>query len=55
MELPEWIKSKYAVINAKNNNEECFKLAIIAALHYKEIKHHSERISLLQHYEDQYN
>ena len=55
MKLPEWIASKRAVISPKNKDEECFKLAVIAALHHEEIKHHPERISLLKHYEDQYN
>ena len=45
-ELPEWIKSKKAVINPQNKDEECFKWAVIEALHHKEIKNHPERISL---------
>ena len=36
--LPKWIKSKKAVINLQNKDEECFKWAIIAALHHEEIK-----------------
>ena len=44
--LPSLIASKTAVINPKNeNDEECFKWAVTAALHYKEIKSHPERIS----------
>ena len=54
-ELPEWLKSKKAVINLQNKDEECFKWLIIKALHHKEIKHHPERISLLRSYENQYN
>ena len=54
-ELPEWIKSKKAVINQQNQDEECFKWAVIAALHHEEIKHHPERISLLRPYENQYD
>ena len=53
-ELPEWIKSKKAVINLQNKDKECFKWAVIAALHHKEIKHHPDRISLLRPYESQY-
>ena len=41
------------MINPKNNNEQCFKWAVIAALHHEEIKQNPERISLLQ--QDQYN
>ena len=54
-ELPEWIKSKKAVINPQNKDEECFKWAVIEALHHEDIKHHPERISLLRPYENQYN
>ena len=55
IELPKWIKSKNVVINPQNKDEECFKWAVIAALHHEEIKHHPERISLLKSYENQYN
>ena len=54
-ELSKWLKSKKAVINPKNKDEECFKWAVIEALHHEEIKHHPERISLLWTYENQYN
>ena len=54
-ELPKWIKSKKAVINPQNKDEECFKWAAIAALHHEEIKNNLERISLLRPYENQYN
>ena len=55
IELPEWIKRKKAVINPQNKDEQCFKWAVIVALHHEEIKHHSERVSLLEPYENQYN
>ena len=54
-ELPKWLKSKKAVINPQNKDEECFKWTVIEALHHEEIKHHPERISLLWAYENQYN
>ena len=54
-ELLEWLKSKKAVINLQNKHEECFKWAIIEALHHRDIKYHPERISLLRSYEKQYN
>ena len=54
-ELPEWIKSKKAVINAQNKDEECFKWAVITALHHEEIKKGHQRISRLRPYEKQYN
>ena len=37
IELPKWISLKKAVINPKNSDEECFKWAILAALHHEEI------------------
>ena len=54
-ELPEWIQNKKAVINPQNKDEECFKWAVIEALHHQDIKHHPERISLLRPYQNQYN
>ena len=30
-EFPEWLKSKKAVINPQNKDEECFKWAVIEA------------------------
>ena len=54
-ELSEWLKSKKAVINPQNKDEERFKWAVTEALHHEEIKHHPERISLLRPYENQYN
>ena len=38
-ELPEWIQNKKAVINPQNKDEECFKWAVMEALHYEEIMH----------------
>ena len=55
IKLPEWIAKKKAVINLKNKDEECFKRDVIVVLYHEDIKHHLERISLLQHYEGQYN
>ena len=34
---------------------KCFKWAVIAALHHKEIKNNPERVSFLRPYENQYN
>ena len=55
IELLEWLKSKKAVINSQNKDEECFKWAVIAALHHEEIKKDHQRISRLRPYEKQYN
>ena len=45
IELPLEIKNKKACVNVKNNNQECFKFSILAALYYDEIKFHPERPS----------
>ena len=55
IELPEWIAKKKAVINPKNTDEECFKWAVIAALHHEEISNNPERISKLQPFVERYN
>ena len=54
-ELPKWIKSKKAVINPQNKDEECFKWATIAEIHHEEIKKDHQRKSRLRPYENQYN
>ena len=54
--LPNWVSRKGGVVNPKNeNDEECFKWAFIAALHYADIRSHPERISNLARFEDYYD
>ena len=54
--LPSWITNKKAVINPKNeNDEECFKWAVTAALNYNEIKSNPERMSNIVGYTNNYN
>ena len=53
--LPSWIESKKAVINPENEDDECFKWAFIAGLHYKEIKSHPERVSNLKRFANNYD
>ena len=43
--LPDWIVNKKTVINPKNEDNECFKWAVTAALHHEEINSHPERLS----------
>ena len=43
------------MINPQNKDDECFKWAVIGALHHEEIKNNPKRISLLRPYEKQYN
>ena len=55
VELPKWIATKKAVINPKNEDEECFKWAVITALHHEDVGAHPERITKLQPFADRYN
>ena len=42
IDLPEALKNKHAIINMKNQDEECFKLCVLRALYPK--NEHAERI-----------
>ena len=54
--LPDCIEKKEAVINPKNeNDEECFKWAVISTLHYADIKSYPDCISNLRKYVDNYD
>ena len=53
--LPDWLAKKKAILNPKNLDEKCFKWAVIAALKWGEIDSHSERISKLRHYENEFD
>ena len=53
--LPDWIEKKKAIINPQNNDEECFKWAVIAALEWTEINSHPERVSNLRRFFDNYD
>ena len=46
---------KKATKNSKIKNEECFKYALLAALHHEEIHNNPERISNLKTFTDQYS
>ena len=53
---PSCIVSKRAVINPKNENDkECFKWAVTAALHHKEIGKNPQCISNIIRYTNNYN
>ena len=45
--LSPWLAKKKAIINPNNDDNECFKWAVIAALEFPNIKSHPERISNL--------
>ena len=56
IDSPIWIKNKGVTINPKNTkNNNCFQYAITAALNYRNIGHHSERISKLEPFINNYN
>ena len=43
------------MLNPQNEDEECFRWAVISALHYEEIKKANQRMSKMETYENQYN
>ena len=53
--LPDWFARKKAIVNPQNDDEECFKWAVIAALRWTDIKSHPERISNLRESSDDCN
>ena len=54
--LPEFIVNKKAMINSRNeDDDECFKWAVIAVLHHAEIKVSPERIYSLKKFVDNYD
>ncbi|XP_057308226.1 uncharacterized protein LOC130646104 [Hydractinia symbiolongicarpus] len=55
IELTKWVASRKAIINPKNEDEECFKLAIIASLHHEEIEKNPQRIGKLRPHVGLYN
>ena len=52
---PEWLKSKRATINPKNDDGECFKYALTAALHYEEIRRNPQRITKIMPFINTYH
>ena len=53
--LPDWLAKKGAIINPKNSDMECFKWSVIAAMKWRDIDNHPERISKLRRYEDDFD
>ena len=48
--LPDWLMKKKAIINPCNEDQECFKWAVIAASRWEDIDSHPERISKLKRF-----
>ena len=55
LSLPDWLVCKKAIINPKNEDQECFKWAVITALEFQNIESHLERISNLIKFSNKYD
>ena len=55
LSLPGWLARKKAIINPKNEDQECFEWAVIAALRWEEINNNPERISKLKRFEKDFD
>ena len=53
--LSDWLARKKAIINPQNDDEKCFKWAVIAASRWTDIKSHPERISNLIEFSNDYD
>ena len=53
--LPNWLARKKAIINPKNEDQECFKWAVIVASRWEEINNNPERISKLKRFEKDFD
>ena len=53
--LPDWLTRKKAIINPKNEDQECFKWAVIAAMRWEEINNNPERIYKLKRFEEDFD
>ena len=49
--LPEWLAHKKAIINPLNEDQECFKWAVIVASRWEDIDRNPQRISKLKKFE----
>ena len=53
--LSPWLAKKKAIINPNNDDNECFKWTVIAALEFPNTKSHPERISNLIKFSNNYD
>ena len=53
--LPEWLAYKKAIINPLNEDQECFKWAVIAASRWEDINRNPQRVSKLKKFEADFN
>ena len=55
IDSPKGLKDKKSTINPKNNDHKCFQYAVTLALNLDKINDHSERISKIKRFIEQYN
>ena len=55
LSLPDWLAHKKAIINPKNEDQECFKWAVIAASRLVGINNNPKRISKLKRFEKDFD
>ena len=55
IDSPKWLKDKKSTINPKNNDHKCFQYAATLVLNFDNINNHSEKISKIRPFIDQYN
>ena len=53
--LADWLANKKAIINPHNDDEECFKWAVITAENFNEISKNPQRVSNLRKFIDNYD
>ena len=53
--LPDWLARKKAIINPKNEDQECFKWDVITSLEFQNIESHPEGISNLTKFSNKYD
>ena len=53
--LPQWLDNKKAIINPRNEDQECFKWAVIAAFRSEEIGKNHQRVSNLKKFEKDFD
>ena len=55
IDSPKWVKDKKSTINQKNIDHKCFQYAVTLALNFDKINDHSERISKIKPFIEEYN
>ena len=55
VELPKYLQTKKAIINVKNDDQQCLKWALLSALHPVEHGSHPDRVSKYKPYEKELN